>query len=247
MSDPTKRTESDRDAPEISLEALADLPLFPLPGAVLLPHTLLSLHVFEPRYVKMIEDLSGGYRALAVAFLDEDGPPDRFGRPPVHSVAGVGVLRRAAKLPDGRFNVVLEGVLRADIRDELAPELAPLLPYRRARAKELPDVLPEDPRELSAAIASVRALAARVVAQMASADGEIMKKLNEVERPGLLADMIAAAAIQDNLDRQMILAEPHIVRRLNLASAGLASLLLRVSDKQSAPPPFGWGIGPGKA
>jgi uncharacterized protein len=232
------------DVPFIADEALIELPVFPLPGTVLLPRTFMSLHIFEPRYRKMLEDCVEGHRVLAIAMLDESGTPDHFGRPPFHGVAGVGVLRRSARLPDGRYNIVLEGALRVDVSDELGPSE----PYRRARAKRLFDVPPGDARELDSALASLRSLCARVIAQMSASDGEVMEKLNEVRDPGILADLIAAAAIQDALDRQNILAEVNILRRLNLAAAALAALLLKADDVLAASPPsLGWGIGPGKA
>ncbi len=231
---------SQRRAHELSKQALLELPLFPLPGTVLLPGTFMSLHVFEPRYRRMIEDCADGHRVLAIAMIDEDGTPDRFERPPLHDIAGVGLLRRSARLPDGRFNIVVEGLARVNIADELDPGLL----YRRARAWIVDDVVPDDKSDLESSLASVRSLAARIVAQMGGADGEIIERLNEVEEPGTLADLIAAAAIKDALDRQKILAEPNVILRLHLAGAALAALLLKGSDTATAP---GWGIGPGKA
>lgn len=232
-------------APVITEEALLELPIFPLPGTVLLPRTFMSLHIFEPRYRRMLEDCVDGHRVLAIAMLDETGHPDSWGRPPIHRVAGVGILRRSARLPDGRFNVVLEGVARADISHELEPGL----PYRRARATILPDELPDDASELDSAVASLRSLCARVVAQMASSDAEIMQKLNEVTDAGNLADLIAAAAVQDDLDRQKILSAQNVLDRINIAAGALAALLLRAQDMEqpSTPGSYGWGIGPGKA
>lgn len=242
MSDARHRS-SDSSSP-IPPEALLELPLFPLPGAVLLPRTLMSLHVFEPRYRKMLQDCIDGHRVMAIAMLDERGLPDDYGRPPIHPVVGVGLLRRSAKLPDGRYNIVVEGILRASIREELAPDR----PYRRARASVLEDVMPTSARELDFAVASVRGLCARIVAQMATSDAEIMQQLNEVTHPGNLADLIAAAAIQDHIDRQKILSEVDVLKRLNLAGAALGALLLRAEAEEPATRQvLGWGIGTGKA
>lgn len=232
-------------APLVPPEALIELPVFPLPGAVLLPRTYLSLHIFEPRYRRMMEDCIEGHRVLAVAMLDETRAPDSWGRPPIHPIAGIGVLRRSARLPDGRYNIVLEGAHRADISEELGPDR----PYRRVRGHIVEDELPEDEQALEAAISSLRSLSARVVAEMSSSDAEIMQRLNDVTDPGNLADLIAAAAIQDNGDRQKILAERDVLKRLHLASASLGALLLtaHAADSEAKGQPIGWGIGPGKA
>jgi uncharacterized protein len=234
---------SQRRAKEIAPEALAALALFPLPGTVLLPGTFMSFHIFEPRYRRMMDDCSDGHRVLAIAMIDEEGTPDRFGRPPIHRVAGVGLLRRSARLPDGRYNIVVEGLARVDVAEELDPDLS----YRRARAHILDDIVPDDKSDLESSLASVRSLAARVVAQMGAADGEIIERLNEVEEPGTLADLIAAAAIKDALDRQKILAEQNVILRLHLAGAALAALLLKGHDGTNETATLGWGIGPGKA
>src|SRR2546423_138511 len=112
--------------------ALTNLPIFPLPGAVLLPHALVPLHIFEPRYRKMTRDCEEGLRVLALANIPDDRAAAQ--KPPrVLETIGVGVLIRVDRLPEGRFNIVLRGVQRARIESELpAAE-----PYRLVRASAL--------------------------------------------------------------------------------------------------------------
>src|SRR4051812_25493971 len=98
--------------------ALQSLPIFPLPGAVLLPHALVPLHIFEPRYRKMTSDCEAGLKLLALANVSDERQLRRE-RPEVSRVVGVGMLVRVERLEDGRFNVVLRGVARARIRHEL--------------------------------------------------------------------------------------------------------------------------------
>ena len=109
------------DEKYISPVDLAAVPFFPLPGTVLLPRTFISLHVFEPRYRAMMEYCIEGPRLLAIAMYDDQRAPDGHTRPGVFPTAGLGALRRAAKLPDGRFNLVLEGIARVDLSEELPP------------------------------------------------------------------------------------------------------------------------------
>jgi uncharacterized protein len=232
------------EMPVVPPGALDVLPIFPLPGTLLLPQTIISLHVFEPRYRHMMEDVINGHRTFAVAMLDEGGEPDRYGRPPVHPVAGVGVLRRSARLPDGRYNVLVEGVIRADIKDELEPVSA--VPYRRVRARPLSDVVSAPEEEIESAANALRALCSRVVSALGSADAEIMERLNEISEPATLADMIAAAAVQDLEDRQRILAELDVLKRIELASGALGALLIK-SSTGSNKAARGWGPGSGEA
>ena len=115
-------------------DALAALPVFPLPRLVFFPGTMLPLHIFEPRYRTMVQHCLATHRAMAVATLLE-GPADEHQNPPFAPVAGAGVIVDHEELPDGRFNILLRG----DARVRLA-ELPFLPPYRRARAEILEDL-----------------------------------------------------------------------------------------------------------
>src|SRR2546425_11631829 len=117
------------DDAETIRRALPALPIFPLPGAVLLPHAMVPLHIFEPRYRKMTQDCDAGLRVLALANIPDDRAAAE--RPPrVLPAIGIGVLTRVDRLPDGRFNIVLRGVQRAVIERELPTAE----PYRLLRA-----------------------------------------------------------------------------------------------------------------
>ncbi|TMB08389.1 MAG: hypothetical protein E6J64_02075 [Deltaproteobacteria bacterium] len=108
------------------------LPIFPLPGAVLLPYALIPLHVFEPRYRKMVRDCQAGAGVMALANIPAE---PRATRDPPHvlPVIGAGILARVDPLPDGRSNIVLRGVRRARIVEELPTQE----PYRLVRAEPL--------------------------------------------------------------------------------------------------------------
>ena len=240
MSEPQPQTK-----PELPPEALNALPIFPLPGVLLLPGTLISLHVFEPRYRRMMEDVLEGHRAIAVAMLNEAAAPDRYGRPPVHPVAGVGVVRRSARLPDGRYNILLEGVLRASIGSEIDPVAA--IPYRRVHATLLADIDRGNREALLTQAHALRALCSQVVGDLGGADPEVMERLSEIQNPGTLADMVAAAALQDPEERQKVLEEPDVEKRIELVSGALGEVMLRVQAKNRRSEPPGWGVGPGQA
>src|SRR3989442_14240328 len=113
---------------------LSRLPIFPLRGAVLLPYALIPLHVFEPRYRKLVRDCQAGACVLALANIPAEALHEGKQQPRVLPVIGAGVLARVDPLPDGRSNIVVRGVLRARIVEELeSPE-----PYRLVRAGRLP-------------------------------------------------------------------------------------------------------------
>lgn len=230
---------------DVPLEALNAVPVFPLPGTVLLPRTFISLHVFEPRYREMLEDVIEGHRAMVVAMLDERGMPDIYQRPRIHGVGGLGALRRSARLPDGRYNIVLEGLARVDISQELAPSTA----YRRANGRVLCDEWPEDRRTLDRSLASLKALTTRALSQMLTADEDVIENLAQLDDPARLADMVAAAILNDPLERQRVLAECNIEERVQLVAGAIGALLLDNEAAEDGPGRAspGWGIIPGKA
>jgi len=107
--------------------------LFPLPNLVLFPAVIQPLHIFEPRYRRMTTDALAGDHLLAIALLRPGWEEDYEGRPPVHPVACLGKIVADQRLDDGRYNLVVRGLRRVRLLDEIAtPE-----PYRTARVELL--------------------------------------------------------------------------------------------------------------
>ena len=124
------------------------VPVFPLPETVFFPDTVLSLHVFEPRYCAMVETARRGDRMIAVATLLPGWEKDYEGAPPFHPLATVGYMSKVRPLEGGRFDILLNGLERVALEEEFAS-----LPYRTARARTVPEKpLPVDDPELDEAI-----------------------------------------------------------------------------------------------
>ncbi len=151
--------------------ALGRLPLFPLPNAVLFPHALLPLHIFEDRYRVMTRDILTGSRCLAIGLI-APGASAEDERPPVLPIAGVGEVVLAHELPDGRFNLVVRGRARVHIDQELESEH----PYRLVSASELPDLPITNPAEIADADQTLRALIGRL-AEAISEGGELLRQV----------------------------------------------------------------------
>jgi hypothetical protein len=114
------------------------IPLFPLPNVVLFPHMSLPLHVFEPRYRKMVADALASHRTIGMALLRPGWEGDYEGRPPLFARGCAGRIVASEALPDGRLNIVLKGVSRFRIVDEHAGE-----PYRLASIVAEPEAIGE--------------------------------------------------------------------------------------------------------
>lgn len=91
--------------------------VFPLPGAVLMPGTQLPLNIFEPRYLNLVEDTLGSHRLFGMIQPDPGGP--RSGEAVLYRTGCAGRITSFSETNDGRIVLVLTGICRFDIRDEL--------------------------------------------------------------------------------------------------------------------------------
>jgi Lon protease-like protein len=87
-------------------------PIFPLPETVFFPSVSLPLHLFEPRYLQMAEDVLSGDELMVIVLLRPGWQTDYYGTPPVHEIATLGKVETHERLPDGRFHVTLQGLER---------------------------------------------------------------------------------------------------------------------------------------
>jgi Lon protease-like protein len=139
------------------------IPVFPLPNLVLFPGVRLPLHIFEPRYREMISDIAPDHGIIGMILLKGDWEKDYHGQPDIFAVGCAGRLQSVAKLPDGRFNVILDALSEFRVIRELRDKS-----YRRAEVKWCPvarDALATD----VAVMASMRDLLARYLGEAADA------------------------------------------------------------------------------
>lgn len=138
MSEPTRPTRPDRPLPEV-------LPIFPLTGSLLLPGNWLPLNIFEPRYRAMVEDVQEGGGMIGMIqpvvprqdnridlLKVESGPEPE--EPVVYSIGCAGRIERCEPQDDGRYLVLLRGVSRFRVDEEVAGQHG----YRRVRADFAP-------------------------------------------------------------------------------------------------------------
>jgi uncharacterized protein len=108
------------------------IPVFPLPGALLLPRADLPLNIFEPRYLEMVSDALSGERIIGIIQPRDDS--DTAERPELMKVGCAGRITSYAETPDGRMLVTLTGVSRFSIKSELTIDTA----YRQVVANFKP-------------------------------------------------------------------------------------------------------------
>ena len=105
------------------------IPIFPLPGVLLLPRGRLPLNIFEPRYLEMTQDAMASHKMIGM--IQPADPQAKLDTPEVYPVGCIGRITSFSETPDNRFLITLTGVCRFAIARELEQDG---LLYRRVRA-----------------------------------------------------------------------------------------------------------------
>ena len=184
--------------------------LFPLPNLVLFPDSFAPLKVFEERYVAMVEDARDDDGLIALALLKPGWEEDYAGNPPIHSIVCVGKMLRQRRLEGGQYDLLLYGLFRARILEELEGST-----YRRARVEVLEEVA--EPVHAEALAKRVRR-ALDLVPGRRSMIHEMRRMANQLRgvdaAPGRYADAVANASDLHPEARYELLAESDVMRRL---------------------------------
>ena len=215
----------------ISIKFSEPVALFPLPGVVLLPHTALPLHVFEPRYRQMIrhalgytnghsqeDSTSSGIRPIAIASISPSAKMSQR-NPPLRSVVCVAHIVEHRALPDGRFDVVVQGLCRASIDRLDEPEGNRL--YREAILRPI-----EDP---TVAVPGLRKMRKEMRTLLSGSRFQRMQsaravlswiKRKELSHQGAI-ELVAFALVKDEELRYQILSQSDAIERAKIIWADL--------------------------
>jgi Lon protease-like protein len=113
------------------IEIPREVPVMTLDGAVLFPHAMMPLYIFEPRYREMLNTVLKSDRVFAVASLDHASEASSESEPPC-MVAGIGVIRACKTNADGTSNLILQGLTRVAF-EAITQEV----PYRMAQIRPI--------------------------------------------------------------------------------------------------------------
>jgi Lon protease-like protein len=108
------------------------IPVFPLPGALLLPRARLPLHIFEPRYLQMLDDALKTKHRLIGMIQPREVPGAAEKR--LHAIGCAGRLTGFSETEDGRYMVTLSGISRFRVLQEVQG----FTPYRRCQVEWAP-------------------------------------------------------------------------------------------------------------
>jgi ATP-dependent Lon protease len=191
------------------------LPVLPLRDTVTFPETLTPLAVGQERSIMLVDDVLGANRMLVmVAARDpEDEEPGPAG---LHEVGVVGVVARMVKVPDGSLRILVQGTQRVRLGPYVAEQ-----PYMVARVAELPDVS-EPSAELEALTRNVQRTFTEIVEQIPYLPEELQMAVANIEDPSALSHLIAASLRIGTEEKQQLLEEVDVAKRLRHLSRILA-------------------------
>jgi uncharacterized protein len=206
------------------------IPVFPLPGALLLPRGQMPLNIFEPRYLEMIDDsLRDGHRLIGVIQPDttQSGTDDK---PNLFKVGCVGRITQLAETGDGRYLIQLTGVARFRIEAELEVATA----YRQCHVTYAPfadDFIARKGEEAVDRKTLLEALSAFLKANDLKADWEgIEKAPNEA-----LVNALAMMSPYGPAEKQALLEAPDLKTRAEILVA-VTEIELAKAATEGEPP-----------
>jgi ATP-dependent Lon protease len=191
------------------------LPVLPLRETVTFPETLTPLAVGQERSIKLVDDVLGANRMLAMVAArdpeDEEPGPDGL-----YEVGVVGVVARMLKVPDGTLRILVQGTQRVRLGPYVAEE-----PYLVARIAEMPDAIDEGP-ELEALTRNVQRTFSEIVEHIPYLPEELQMAVANIEDPAALGHLIAGALRISTEEKQELLEEVNVAARLRRLSQILA-------------------------
>ena len=217
------------------------MPLFPLDSVSLLPQQVLPLHIFEPRYRQMMEHTLDGPGQFAMAvFKGRAWKQQYHGRPPLMRAVCIGQVAQHEKLPDGRFNVLLQGVCRARITGEVPAEEERL--YRAAILEPVDATSHADDELADAREFLEDTLTDGPLAQLAAARAVLEYVQNEEVPTSALLELVSFTMLSGKSLRYRLLAEGDIHRRAAIIRTELLSLG-QLIQRAAAQKPEDWPKG----
>ena len=191
------------------MELPDQVPVMPLSGALLFPHALLPLHIFESRYQEMLAHALRENRMFCVALVKpqrtEWKSPDDF-----FHIAGIGLIRACVGRGDGTSNLILQGLQRVRFRGFEQDAPFPIARIEPLESKSASSV------ETDALGAKVLELYSKFKDNGRQLPEKVDRYLSHLSDAEMLADLMAATFINDPLRRQQVLEEIAVNQRLRL-------------------------------
>jgi len=198
------------------------LPVLPLRDSVPFPDTLTPLAIGQERSVQLVNDALAGNRML-VMVAATDPEAENPGPDQIYRIGVAGFVARMLKVPDGSLRILVQGGRRVELIDFPATE-----PYMVARIEPRPDVVEAGP-ELEALARNVQGTFSQIINEVPYLPEELQLAVANLEDPAELAHMIAGALRLNTEEKQELLEERDVAKRLRRLSELLARELELIS------------------
>jgi Lon protease-like protein len=185
------------------------VPVMPLPGAVLFPHALLPLYIFEPRYREMLEHALHHHRMFSVTLIKPSCPDWRAPEDFFH-LATVGLIRACVGRGDGTSNLILQGLQRVRFADFKQQSPFPIAKIDIVQSHD------EQTVETEALAEKVLELYSKLKRDGRRLPAKVDRYLSQLNDMEMLADLIASTFVNDPLRRQHLLEKSSLNQRLRL-------------------------------
>ena len=184
-----------------------DLPVMPLPDAVLFPHALLPLYIFEPRYRQMLKHALQQHRMFCITLIkpscsDWHAPEDFF------HFGTAGLIRACVGRSDGTSNLILQGLQRVRFENFQQEKPFPIVSIDAVESRDPTTV------ETEALGAKVIELYGSLKHDRRQLPAKLDRYLSELRDLEMLADLMASTFVNDPLRRQHLLEERSVNQRL---------------------------------
>jgi len=211
--------------------------LFPLPNLVMFPHVMQPLHIFEDRYRALLEEAMADDRLIAMTLLAPGWEKNYDGRPALHPVGCLGRVAASQQQPDGRSNILLLGLRRVRLVEEL--------PARKLFREAEVAVIEDDYHTSSAARRT--ALQSELLGVFQQALPKMKQTAEQMEQLlgrsitlGMLTDIIGYTLELDLKLKQQLLEESNVDARAQTLIRHVRQVLSAPADETAGgfPPDF---------
>jgi ATP-dependent Lon protease len=199
--------EEQQKAEELGEELPAALPVLPLKETVVFPDSMTPLAIGQERSVRLIDDVVGGDRLLAlVTVRDEDAETPAWDD--LYEVGTAAVVHKMIRVPDGTMRVLVQGLRRVHLERRVLDD-----PYLIGEFVEVPDRVEKTP-ELEALTRNVQGLFAQIIGLVPYLPEELQMAAANVDDPGALCSLVASTLRLKTDEKQRILEQVDVEQRL---------------------------------
>jgi ATP-dependent Lon protease len=203
--------EEQQQAEQLGEELPAMLPILPLKETVVFPDSMTPLAIGQERSIKLIDDVIGGDRLLALVTVRDENA-EAPGWDDLYEVGTAAVVHKMIRVPDGTLRVLVQGLRRVRLEHRVHDD-----PYLVGEFAELPDHVEETP-ELEALTRNVQGLFARIIGIVPYLPEELQLAAANVDDPSALCSLVASTLRLKTEEKQKLLELVDVEARLRAVS-----------------------------